>query len=94
MTLKYTDKPYGGHGPQGITEDWKNRFPPNSQPMHSAPMGSRPIKVFEPSGQAKWALHHMGAWRGGSWNRDYFSGQWQWRLDGSLINNPVRWSSS
>jgi hypothetical protein len=93
MALRYTDKPYGYNPNQA--EDWRSRFPAHSRSMDSAPvMGSRPIRLFEPSGKSVLGIHHMGAWRGGAWNRDPYTGQWQWRMDGILVNNPVRWASS
>jgi hypothetical protein len=94
MVLKYSDKPQLARG-QGGSDNWRSRFPAHSRSMESVPMmGARPIKLFDPSGQARWGLHHLGAWRGGAWNRNSFTGQWEWRLDGALINNPVRWASS
>jgi hypothetical protein len=93
MALKYTDRPYGGHGPR--QDDWLNRFPAHSQSMDSAPtMGARPVLLYSPDGRRQWGLYHNGAWRGGQNYQDSFTGQKQWRLDGTLINNPVRWSSS
>jgi len=93
MALRYSDKPWGGYGPK--QDDWRNRFPARSQPMDTAPtMGGRPVLLYEPDGKARWGLYHMGAWRGGQNFTDPFTGQRQWRLDGSLVANPVRWSSS
>jgi hypothetical protein len=93
MAIRYSDKPYG-YSPQR-TEDWRARFPSHSRSMDSAPtMGSRPVLLFEPSGKATWGIHHNGAWRGGQNFRDPFTGRTQWRMDGSLISNPVRWASS
>ena len=91
MALRYTDKPCG---PQQ-REDWRLRFPANSYSMDTAPvMGSRPIKLYAPSGEFKWGLHHMGAWREVERVRDPYSGTYSVRMNGCLISNPVRWSSS
>jgi hypothetical protein len=57
-------------------------------------MGARPVLLYESDGRRQWGLYHNGAWRGGQNYQDSFTGQKQWRLDGTLINNPVRWSSS
>jgi hypothetical protein len=93
MALKYTDRPYDGFGPR--QDDWRNRFPARSQSMDSAPtMGARPILLYESNGYCQWGIYHNGAWRGGENFRDPFTGQKQWRMNGTLINNPIRWSSS
>jgi hypothetical protein len=92
MTLRYTDRPYGGHSQK--QDDWRNRFPSHARPMDSAPMmGSRPIKLFEPSGLARWGVHHNGAWREVEAQRDRY-GDRRVRMNGNLISNPVRWASS
>jgi hypothetical protein len=92
MALRYSDKPWGGHGPQG-TEDWKNRFPAHSRPMDSAPVTSKPIRVYEPDGKSCWALHHLGVWRKVVTTRDSY-GQTRTAMTSEFVNNPVRWSSS
>ena len=92
MTIRYTDKPYGGYGPKH--DDWQTRFPSHSRPIDTAPQSSRPIKLYEPDGTSRWGLYHLGSWRGGENRRDPWTGKVQWVLDGSLINNPIRWSSS
>jgi len=92
VSIRYTDKPYGGFGPK--RDDWDTRFPSHSRPIDSAPQSSRPIKLFEPDGSARWGLYHMGAWRGGENRRDPFTGRTQWVCNGTFINNPVRWASS
>lgn len=95
MALRYTGKPTG-YSPQQ-TEDWRNRFPPHSKSMDSAPvMGSRPIKLFEPDGSARWGLHHLGCWREVERVKDPYTGAYQIRMKtGSpIIANPVRWASS
>jgi hypothetical protein len=93
MAIRYSDKPYGGHGPR--QDNWQGRFPAHSQSMDSAPtQGARPVLLYEPNAKPRWGLFHNGAWRGGENFRDPFTGQAQWRMNGTLINNPVRWSSS
>jgi hypothetical protein len=92
MSLKYTDRPYG-YSPQR-TEDWQARFPANSYPMDSAPITARPIKVYEPSGQSCWAMHHMGVWRKVVATRDPYSGKTRTTMTSELVANPVRCSSS
>jgi hypothetical protein len=92
-TIRYTDKPYGGHGLQ--RDDWRIRFPSHSRPMDSAPtMGSRPIRLFEPSGQSRWGVHHLGCWREVERVRDPRTGAYTVRMSGALISNPIRWASS
>jgi hypothetical protein len=93
MALRYSDKPYGGFGPK--QSNITGRFPAHSQPMSTAPSaGGRPVLLYEPNGHCQWGIFHMGAWRGGENFRDPFTGQRQWRMNGTLINNPVRWASS
>jgi hypothetical protein len=94
MSLRYTDKPYGGHGSQQ-GDDWRSRFPARARSMDSAPaMASKPIVVYEPDGTPHWALHHLGCWREVESRRDPFTGEYRTAMNGELINNPVRWSSS
>jgi hypothetical protein len=93
MTLRYTDKPYG-YSPQQ-TEDFRSRFPARARSMESAPMAAaRPILVYEPDGTPHWALHHLGAWREVEAKRDPFTGEYRTAMNGSLISNPVAWTSS
>ena len=89
MTLRYTDKPYGGHGPK--SDDWRGRFPADAQPIASAPQTAQPLLVYEPNGAAHWALHHNGGWRELKPYKDFRDGSVQWRMD-TEINNPVAWS--
>jgi hypothetical protein len=92
MTLKFTDKPYGGHGPK--QDDWRSRFPPNARPIDSAPIGSQPVRLWEPSGKSRLGLHHLGCWREVEAVRDPFTGATHTRMNGNLISNPVLWSSA
>jgi hypothetical protein len=89
MTLRYTDKPYGG---QTTGDNWRTRFPQDAQPIATAPERSaQPILVYEPNGAAHWALHHNGTWRELKPYKDSRDGSVQWRMD-QTINNPVCWS--
>jgi hypothetical protein len=91
--LRYTDRPCG-YSPQGIDESWRTRFPQHSRSMDSAPMTSRPIKLYEPSGHARWGVYHSGFWREVQNFVDPRTRQTTVRMNGNLISNPVRWASS
>ena len=68
-------------------------LPAGVQPIRTAPITSQPICVYEPhDGRARWALNHNGAWREIKPFRDSRDGSVRWRMDGTLINNPVAWS--
>jgi hypothetical protein len=93
MSLRYTDKPYGGHGSQQ-GDDWRSRFPARARSMESAPMmAAKPIVLYESDGKPRWGLHHLGTWREVERTRDSW-GQYHTRMNGSLINNPCCWTSS
>jgi hypothetical protein len=80
MALKYSDKPqvnYGGRQP----DNWQARLPAHARNIASAPIGARPVRVYEPSGKSYLAMHHMGAWREVSYFRDPYSGQVQPRMN-------------
>jgi hypothetical protein len=93
MTLRYTSKPYNGHGPQQASDPW-SRFPSHARSMTTAPITSRPIRLFEPDGKSYWGMHHLGAWREVEAVRDPYGGPTQVRMNGRLINNPICWASS
>jgi hypothetical protein len=92
MTLRFTDKPQGYSSQQ--SRDPLSRFPAHSRSMNSAPVGARPILLYEPNAKPRWGLHHMGAWREVERVRDPYTGGFSVRMNGSLVSNPVRWSSS
>jgi hypothetical protein len=94
MPIKYASTPQLRYGQQTNNNVW-TRFPANARPIDSAPtMGAQPVKVFDPSGKSYWALHHCGAWRGLSPQKDFKTGQVRWAMDGSLISQAVAWASS
>ena len=65
MVLKFSDRPqlnYGGNQRNALDAAWA-RLPANARPIASAPISSRPVKVFEPSGKSHWALYHRDGWR-------------------------------
>jgi hypothetical protein len=89
MTLKYRDRPYGPQAPQ----DPFSRFPRNAQPIATAPaMGSRPIKVFEASGKAHWAVHHNDGWKVVA--RVPTADGTRVMMTGDIARAPVAWASS
>jgi hypothetical protein len=91
MSIRYTEKPYGGHGSRAA-DPW-SRFPANAQPMQSAPTAASPIKLFENDGRARYGVHHLGSWREVERVRDARTGGFAIRMNGSVIN-PVAWASS
>jgi hypothetical protein len=91
MTLKYADTPqYGNQSPR---DDWRQRFPQGAQPIASAPENaSRPVWVFEPSGDGYLAVHHRGQWQKLCEDRDDRTGTTSLRMIGEAISNPVAWA--
>jgi hypothetical protein len=89
VTLKFTDRPYGGHGSK--QDDWRTRFPADARPIASAPISAQPILVYEANGAAHWALHHNNSWRELKPYKDFRDGSVQWRMD-NQISNPVAWA--
>jgi hypothetical protein len=93
VPIRFSNTPQLSYGRQ-TTNPW-NRFPAHAQTITSAPqLGSQPVKIFNPKGEARWALYHLGAWRGLSPQKDFKTGSVQWRMDGSTIQQPVCWASS
>ena len=91
MTLRYSNRPVVGPQKQ---EDWRSRFPANARPIETAPaMGSRPIRVFEPNGHSKWAIHHAGGWKVVEMVLDA-DGMRRPRMTGDNMTCPVMWASS
>jgi hypothetical protein len=88
MSLRYSDKPYGG---QASGDNWRTRFPQDARPIATAPISAQPILVYESNGAAHWALHHNGGWRELKPHKDFKDGSVQWRMD-TEIPNPVAWA--
>jgi hypothetical protein len=93
MVLKFLDRPQLGRNPRGgVGDDWSGRFP-QGQPIATAPQNSgTPVWVMQANGQGSWALHYGGGWKKLSPFKDSKSGGVQWRMDGTMISNPVAWS--
>ena len=92
MSLKYRDKPQVNYGDQRRGSVW-DRFPQGAQPIATAPEhSSQPVVVIEANGHQSWALKHNNAWRKLSPFKDHRTGAVQWRMDGTLISNPVAWT--
>jgi hypothetical protein len=93
--LKYGERPSVTYGAGNVADaDWRSRFPSNSRPMASAPISaSRPIKLYGPSGEVAWGLHHCGAWHCVAMHTDA-GGRRALRMTSDLIRNPIAWSSS
>jgi hypothetical protein len=92
MPIRYSQKSQLQNGQQ-TTNPW-SRFPGHAQPITSAPqLGSQPVKIFNPKGEARWALYHLGAWRGLSPQKDFKTGavHGEWMVP---IQQPVCWASS
>ena len=99
MAIRYSNVPmgysidrgrYSNNVPTGGTT---GRFPAHARGMDSAPMGSRPIGVFEPDGKSQWALYHGSAWRPLESYKDA-GGVTRWKMTGGFVNNPICWASS
>jgi hypothetical protein len=95
MTLKFLAKPQVTYaGPANVDAGWRDRFPRNAQPMHTAPItATRPILLFEPTGKPRWGLHHLGGWHELERQKDA-DGVGRVRMSGRLISNAVAWASS
>ena len=96
MTLKFLAKPQVTYaGPANVDAGWRDRFPRNAQPMHTAPItATRPILLFEPTGKPRWGIHHLGGWHEvGTPEGRRRSGSGSNELATSLAN-PVAWAIS
>jgi hypothetical protein len=90
MTLKFTDRPYGGHGPK--SDDWRSRFPADSRPISEAPRNtSQWILGHDVTGETYAMLPYQNGWQRGSPFTDWKTGAVSWRMDGTWVN-PVRFS--
>ena len=93
MVLKYSNRPVITSGTPAAANEWRARFPAHVKPMASAPVtASTPVKLYEPSGAARYGIHHLGAWREVAWVTDA-SGKARVAMNGRLISNPVAWST-
>src|SRR5262245_36739798 len=91
MVLKYASTPqvnYGGN--QGSGNPFA-RFPEGARPIATAPETSTPLIIYESNGAGHWAMHYSGAWRKLAPFKDWRTGAVSWRMDGTMINNPVAW---
>jgi hypothetical protein len=89
MTLRYTSTPYG----LPIKES-DNKLPSHARPIDTAPIGAKPIIVWEPDGQSFRAIHHLGRWMQVETILDHYSGRNRTACNGEIVNNPVAWSPS
>jgi hypothetical protein len=87
---RYSDTPYGLKANSG------RKFPTNAQPISTAPQATaRPIFVYEQDGKRHAALFHKGQWmRVVSQPRDPYSGTTRVAMDGSIVHNPIAWTTS
>ena len=57
MPIRFSNTPQLSYGRQ-TTNPW-SRFPAHAQTITSAPqLGSQPVKIFNPKGEARWALRN------------------------------------
>jgi hypothetical protein len=92
MSLRYTDRPYGGQD-QPKEEDWRTRFPQGAQPIASAPtQASEPVWIFEPNGAGHLAIHYKGAWQKLAEYSDDRDGSIEIRAMGETVADPVMWA--
>jgi len=92
MVLKYASTPqvnFGGN--QGSVSDVWRRFPEGARPIATAPETATPLIVYEPNGTGHWAMQYSGAWRKLAPFKDWRTGAVSWRMDGTMISNPVAW---
>jgi hypothetical protein len=93
MVLKYSDKPQLRYDSDNSRYNFNNRFPEGWQPIATAPQQTaQPVLIYESNGQGHWALHHQGAWRKLAPFKDGRAGAVNWRMDGTMVSNPVAWS--
>jgi len=90
MSLKYSDKPQ--YGRQQTTNVWSG-YPPHVRPIATAPVTATPIKIYDASRKAQYALYHQGMWRTGRNFKDPWGGQTRWALDGGTISQATAWST-
>jgi hypothetical protein len=98
MAIRYSNAPMGydisgRRYSNNVPTSGQARFPAHARSMDSAPMGSTPIRVFEPDGRSQWALYHGSAWRPLESYKDA-GGVTRWKMSGGFVNNPIAWTSS
>jgi hypothetical protein len=95
VTLKYSNRPVLLNNGGGWQSKFQGRLPAEVMPINTAPAASAtPVVVYESNGRASWALQHRNGWKKLVPFRDDFRDRSRvtWRMDGTLINNPVAWS--
>ena len=82
--------------PYGLKPAARPQFPKNARAISTAPTATaRPIWVYEQSGKRHAALYHKGQWmKVVQFPRDSHTGQGRVAMDGSVVSNPIAWSSS
>lgn len=96
MALTYSRTPvlnYGGEPTKSAADNsWRRRFPPEAQPIATAPLNtSTPIEVYEPNGEGWLAIHHRGQWQKLREDYDDRTGATSIVMEGSQVTNPVAW---
>jgi hypothetical protein len=87
MSLRYTDKPYGGRDARGASDNWRSRFPQDAMPISQAP--AQVIVAYGADGQGHLAHYRSGAYRKLTWQRDSKTRAGTLREDGTTLSNPV-----
>jgi hypothetical protein len=87
---RYSEQPYG------LKPNTRVQFPQNAHAISTAPQATaRPIWVYEQNGQRHAALFHKGQWmKVTQFPRDSHTGQTRVAMDGTVVHNPIAWSSS
>jgi hypothetical protein len=94
MSIKYSDTPQVHYGKQRpAANNWRERFPPEAQPIRSAPTNSvTPVEIYEANGQGWLALHHKGRWNKLCEEFDDRTGKTSISMNGETVDNPVMWA--
>ena len=82
--------------PYGVKPEQKVQFPAHAQPISTAPTATaRAVILYERDGKRHAALYHRGQWmKVVRYPRDPHTGQARVAMDGTVISNPLAWSSS
>jgi hypothetical protein len=92
MAIRYSDVPQLQYGRQR-PDNWRERFPPEAQPVANAPKNtSDPFVVWEPSGEPSFSLRDSKGFKKGSYERNEYTGAYEFKLTDEYISQPVMWA--
>jgi hypothetical protein len=92
MSLRFTDRPYGGARDARTQVDKTiSRLPQGVQSMNTAPMAtSQTFIIYDASATPHYAMHHHNQWVKVRPFKDG-GGVTRWQMSGEPISQPIAW---